>query len=73
MDEIKAKQVIARKCGCGPQFVDLFVKDHIKKMREFARQHGICNLIGVRLDKWGLERRRKAEEERTREETRVQM
>jgi hypothetical protein len=46
-------------------------------MREFARQRGFRNLIGVRLDKLGLERRRKAEEERARkeawEETRVQM
>ena len=46
-------------------------------MREFARQRGICNLIDVGLDKWGLERRRTLEEERARkearEETRVQM
>jgi hypothetical protein len=34
------KQVIAQKFGYGPQFVDLFIKDHIKKMREFARQRG---------------------------------
>ena len=71
------KQAIARKFGYGPQFVDLFVNDHIKKMREFARQHGFRRPIGVRLDKWGLERRRKAEEERARkearEEARVQM
>jgi hypothetical protein len=57
--------------------VELFIKQHIKKIREFARQHGFRNLIGVRLDKWGLERRRKAEEERARkearEEARVQM
>ena len=32
-------------------------------MREFARQSGIRNPIGVRLDKWGLERRRALEEE----------
>jgi hypothetical protein len=73
LDEIKAKQVIAWKFGYGPQFVDLFIKDHIKKMREFARQHGFRNLISVRLDKWGLERQRKAEEERARKEARVQM
>ena len=46
-------------------------------MREFARQSGIRNPIDVRLDKWGLERRRALEEERARkeamEETRVQM
>ena len=46
-------------------------------MREFARQSGIRNPIGVRLDKWGLERRRVLEEERARkaamEEERVQM
>ena len=46
-------------------------------MREFARQRGIRNPIGVRLDKWGLERRRALEEERARKEakekTRVQM
>ena len=46
-------------------------------MREFAGQRGIRNPIGVRLDKWGLERQRVLEEERTRkaamEEERVQM
>ena len=46
-------------------------------MREFARQHGICNPIDVSLDKWGLERWKALEEERARkearEETRVQM
>ena len=46
-------------------------------MREFARQCGIRNPIDVRLDKWGLERRRELEEERAtkeaREETRIQM
>ena len=56
---------------------NLFVKQHKKKMREFARQRGIRNPIDVRLDKWGLERRRALEEERarkeTREEARVQM
>jgi hypothetical protein len=39
-------------------------------MREFARQRGFHNPIGVRLDKWGLEKRRKAEEERARKEAR---
>jgi hypothetical protein len=77
LDEIKAKQVFARKFGYGTQFVDLFVKDHIKKMREFARQHGFRNPISVSLNKWGLERRGKVEEERARkearEEARVQM
>jgi hypothetical protein len=71
------KQAIARKFGYGPQFVELFVKQHIKKMHEFARQRGFHNPIGVRLVKWGLERRRKVEEERARkearEEARVQM
>ena len=46
-------------------------------MREFARQSGIHNPVGVRLDKWGLERWRVLEEERARkaimEEERVQM
>jgi hypothetical protein len=46
-------------------------------MREFVRQRGFHNPIGVRIDKWGLERRRASEEERARkearEETRVQM
>jgi hypothetical protein len=37
-------------------------------MREFARQRGIHNPIGVRLDKWGLERWRALEEERARKE-----
>ena len=41
-------------------------------MREFARQRGIRNLIGVRLDKWGLERWRALEEERARKEAREQ-
>jgi hypothetical protein len=77
LDEIKVKQVIARKFGYGPQFVDLFVKHRIKKMHEFARQRGFRNSIGVRCDKWGLEKQRKAKEERARkearEEARVQM
>ena len=46
-------------------------------MREFARQRGICNLIDIGLNKWGLERRMMLEEERARkearEETRAQM
>ena len=46
-------------------------------MREYARQSGIRNPIGVRLDKWVLERRMALEEERARkaamEEERVQM
>ena len=42
-------------------------------MREFARQRGIRNPIDVGLDKWGLERRMTLEEERAREETRVQL
>ena len=54
-----------------------FVKHHKEKMREFARQRGICNPIDVGLDKWGLERRMTLEEERARkegrQETRVQM
>ena len=77
MDELKGRQVIARKRGYGPDYVNLFVKQHKKKMREFARQRGIRNLIDVGLDKWGLERWRALEEERARkearEETRVHM
>ena len=77
LDELKGRQVIARKRGYGPQYIDLFVKQRKKDMREFARQRGIHNPIGVRLDKWGLERRRELEEERAtkeaREETRIQM
>ena len=56
MDELKGKQVIARKRGYGPDYVNLFVKHHKDKMCEFARQHGISNPIDVGLDKWGLER-----------------
>ena len=56
---------------------NLFVKHHKDKMREFARQHGICNPIDVGLNKWGLKRRMTLEEERARnearEETRVHM
>ena len=73
MDELKGTQVIARKRRYGPDYVNLFIKHHKDKMREFARQHSICNPIDVGLDKWGLERRMTLEEERAREETRVQM
>ena len=66
MDELKGKQVIARKRGYGPNYINLFVKHHKDKMREFARQRGIRNSIDVRLNKWGLERRRTLEEERAR-------
>ena len=51
MDELKGRQVIAQKRGYGPNYVNLFVKQHKKKMREFARQRGIHNPIDVRLDK----------------------
>ena len=74
---MKGKQVIARKRGYGPDYVNLFVKHHKDKMREFARQRGIRNLIDVGIDKWGLETQRLLEEERAskeaREETIVQM
>ena len=70
MDELKGKQVIARKRGYGPDYVNLFVKHHKDKMREFARQRGICNPIDVGLEKWGLERRMILEEERARKEAR---
>ena len=77
MDELKGRQVIAWKRGYGPDYVNLFVKHHKEKMREFARQRNICNPIDVGLNKWGLERRMTLEEERARnearEETRVQM
>ena len=77
MDELKKRQVIARKRGYGPDYVNLFVKHHKEKMCEFARQRGICNPIDVGLNKWGLERRTTLEEERARnkasEETIVQM
>ena len=77
MDELKGRQVIARKRGYGPDYVNLFVKHYKNKMREFARQRGIRNPIYVGLDKWGLEKWRVLEEERAskeaREETRVQM
>ena len=70
MDELKGRQVIARKRGYGPDYVNLFVKHHKNKMRDFARQRGIRNSIDVRLDKWGLKRRRVLEEERERKEAR---
>ena len=70
MDELKGRQVIARKRRYGPDYVNLFVKHHKNKMREFARQRGIRNPIDIGLDKWGLERRRTLEEERARKEAR---
>ena len=74
---MKGRQVIARKRGYGPDYVNLFVKHHKDKMREFARQRGIRNPIDVGLDKYGLKRWRVLEEERAskeaREETKVQM
>ena len=73
MDELKGRQIIARKRRYGPDYVNLFVKHHKEKMREFARQRGICNPIDIGLNKWGLERRMTLEEERAREETRVHM
>ena len=77
LDELNGRQVIAQKRGYGPDYVNLFVKHHKDKMREFARQHGIRKPIDVGLDKWGLERWRVLEEERARkearEEERVQM
>ncbi|XP_066343725.1 uncharacterized protein [Miscanthus floridulus] len=77
LDELKKRQLIAQKRGYGPDYVNLFVKHHKEKMREFAGQRGICNPIDVGLNKWGLERRMTLEEERARnearEETRVQM
>ncbi|XP_066352108.1 uncharacterized protein [Miscanthus floridulus] len=77
LDDLKERQVLARKRGYGPQYVDLFVKQRKKDMREFARQRSIRNPIGVRCDKWELERRRTLEEKRARkgvmEEEKVQM
>ena len=70
MDELKGRQVIAWKRGYGPDYVNLFVKHHKDKMREFARQHGICNPIDAGLVKWGLERRVALEVERARKEAR---
>ena len=51
LDELKGRQVIARKRGYGLDYVNFFVKHHKDKMREFARQRGICNPIDVGLDK----------------------
>ena len=77
MDKLKGRQVIAQKRGYGPDYINLFIKHHKNKMREFARQRGIRNPIDVGLDKWGLGRQRALEEERARkearEEIRVQM
>ena len=70
---MKGKQVIARKRRYGPDYVNLFVKHHKNKMREFATQRGICNPIDVGLDKWGLERRRALEEKRARKEHRTRL
>ena len=70
MDELKKRQLIARKRGYGPDYVNLSVKHHNDKMCEFARQRGIRNPIDVGLDKWGLERWRALEEERVRKEAR---
>ena len=76
MVELKGRKVIAWKRGYGSDYVNLFVKHHKDKMREFARQRVICNPIDV-FNKWGLERRMTLEEERARkearDETRVQM
>ena len=73
MDELKGRQVIAWKSGHGPDYVNLFVKHHKNKMREFARQRSIYNPIDAGLNKWGFKRQRALEEERAREEIRVQM
>ena len=76
MNELKERQVIARKRGYGPDYVNLFVKHHKDKIREFARQRGICNPIDVGLVKWGLERRITLEERARKEameDTRVHM
>ena len=70
MDEQKKRQLIARKRGYGPDYVNLFVKHHKNKIREFDRQRDIHNPIDVGLNKWGLERRRTLEEERARKEAR---
>ena len=70
LDDLKGIQVIAQKRGYGCDYVDHFVKLRKENMREFARKSDIRIPIDVRLDKWGLERRRKAEEERARKEAR---
>ena len=69
LDELKKRQVIAWKRGYRPDYVNLFIKHHKKKMREFVRQRGIRNPIDLGLDKWGLERWRTLEEERARKDT----
>ena len=51
LDELKGKQVITRKRGYGPDYINLFVKHHKDRMCEFARQHGICKTIDVGLNK----------------------
>ena len=51
LDELKGRQVITPKRGYGLDYVNLFVKHHKNKMREFARQRGIRNPIDVGLDK----------------------
>ena len=68
--ELKKRQLISQKRGYGPDYVNLFVKHHKEKMREFARQRDICNPIDIGLDKWGLERWMTLEEERARKEAR---
>ena len=73
MDKLKGRQVIARKRGYGPDYVNLFVKHHKEKMREFTRQRGICNPIDVVLNKWGLERWVMLVEERARNEAREEI
>ena len=37
LDELKKRQVIARKRGYGPNYVNLFIKHHKEKMLELAR------------------------------------
>ena len=51
LDELKGRQVITQKRRYGPDYVNLFVKHHKEKMREFARQRGIYNPIDVGLNK----------------------
>ena len=74
LHKLKKRQLIARKRGYGPDYVNLFVKHHKEKMRDFARQRSICNPIDIGLNKWGLEKRMMLEERarnEAREETRV--
>ena len=73
MDKLKGRQVIAQKRGYGPDYVNLFIKHHKDKMREFSRQRGIRNLIDVGLDKWRLKRRRVLDEERASKEAREEI